>query len=93
MDDPVYYRIMYWGKIEKLTIVTMQSFDEYDYDQNKFLRDKDNDAMRWNDEQEAIRFLNENFKPEYIDPEYITPNNKEFWKNDSQFSHMRHNES
>lgn len=57
MDDPVYYRIMYWDKIERLTVVTMQSFDEYDYNQNKFLRDENNDIMRWNDEAEAIRFF------------------------------------
>jgi hypothetical protein len=90
MDNDVYYRIMFWDKIERLTVVTMQWFDEHDYNENKFLRDEDNNVMRWNNEVEAIQFLNENFKPEYIDIDYVTPNNKEFIKEDSQFKRMRH---
>lgn len=77
--DPVYYRI-YLTRDNKLTVVCMQSFDEYDYETNKFLKDKSGERMLFKEEGEAVTYLNNNFKPEHIDPEYLSPNNEFFRK-------------
>jgi hypothetical protein len=80
-DNRVYYRILYWAKVGKMTIATMQYFDEYDYHDNHFLRDDRGEKMRWDNEAEALRYLNDHFKPECIDPDCITPNNPAFHLN------------
>ncbi len=69
---------MYWDKKEKITIVCMQKFDEYDYNENKFLRDETGEMIKWDKEIDAIKYLNDNFKIECIDPEYITANHPSF---------------
>lgn len=79
MSSEVYYRI-FLNREEKLTIVEMQDFDEYDYDEKKFYRDDNGERMKWDDEDEAIKFLNDNFKAECIDPEYLLLNNDIFKK-------------
>ena len=73
--NEVYYRIYFWPKIDKLTVVCMQDFDEDGYYQRKFLRDESDEKMRWDEEEAAIKYLNDNFKAEHIDPEYLSPNN------------------
>lgn len=79
-DYPVYYRIMFWDKIQKLTVVCMQEFDEPDYDPNKFLKDQHGQSMSWNTEEQALTYLNNTFKHENIDPKCITANNPDFRK-------------
>lgn len=66
--DPVYYRlIIHNGKV---TVVCMQSFDEIDYDQNRFIKDEYGDPYRFDTEEEAIAALHKLVKPEMIDPKY-----------------------
>ncbi|AXH71217.1 hypothetical protein BSP36_172 [Bacillus phage BSP36] len=55
---------------EYVTVVTMQWFDEYDYNQDRFFRDEDGDTLMFYEEDEAIQWLFDNVKEEYIDPEY-----------------------
>lgn len=74
---PVYYRI-FLSKEQLLRVVCMQEFDEYDYDQKRFLRDEDGYPMKFKEELEAIDYLNENFRPDRIDPEFLSPNNPNF---------------
>jgi hypothetical protein len=79
MSDTVYYRI-FLNRDNLLVVVELQAFDEHDYDQNKFYRDNYGYKMSWPNELEAIKFLNENFKYQFIHPDYVTPNNTDFWK-------------
>jgi len=69
--DGVYYRLFKSYKGEFITIITLQYFDEFDYDKNRYVRDKEGVAYYFNDEEDAIKQLNEWYTPEQIDPEYI----------------------
>lgn len=75
MDFPVYYKIYYSERDNVMTVVCMQSFDEDDYYQYRFFKDENGDPYRFDDEEDAIKFLNEKFKTEYIDPEYLRDDN------------------
>jgi hypothetical protein len=77
--DKVYYRVYYFAARDYITIVCMQDFDESDYTQENFLLDKFGYKLRFECEDEAIKWLNENVKTEKIDPEYTI--NKLIWKN------------
>jgi hypothetical protein len=71
-DNDVYYKIYKTPRLDdKLTIICMQWFDEYDYDQSRFFNDKDGNLLKFYSEEEAITWLNENIKVELIDPEYV----------------------
>lgn len=72
MDNDVYYRLIRSHRNDEwLTVVCMQWFDENDYDQSKFLRAKGTDeVLMFSTEEKAIKFLNDNIKPENVDPEY-----------------------
>lgn len=78
MYDPLYYCIIRTADDEKLlTVVTMQPHDEYDYDYNRFLFHKGtSDRVQFLSEEKAIKFLNDNIKPEHIDPEYLVQTQK-----------------
>lgn len=70
MND-VYYKIYQSHRLNGLlTVVCMQWFDEYDYDQEKFFTDEDGYVLQFDTEKEAEEWLNENIKPEMIDPEH-----------------------
>lgn len=71
MND-LYYKLIRSNKNEEwLTVVCMQWFDENDYEQSRFLRAKGtDDILRFDDEKDAIKFLNDNIKIENIDPEF-----------------------
>lgn len=71
-DYPIYYRIFKsYNYKNKLTIVCMQDFDEIDYDQKRFLKDKEGYVLKFDDEEKAIEWLLKNIKEEFIDPEYL----------------------
>jgi hypothetical protein len=72
MNNEVYYRIYYWDEIGKLTVVCMQWFDEYDYHEDRFMTDDDGERLKFSSEEDAVRWLNENVKPEMIDPKYLS---------------------
>lgn len=70
MSD-VYYKIYQSGRLNGLlTVVCMQWFDEYDYDQEKFFTDEDGYVLQFDTEKEAEKWLNENIKQEMIDSEH-----------------------
>lgn len=70
MASEIYWRIYLSSRNEKFTVVCMQNFDEYDYYQDKFMTDEYGDKLIFYTEKEAIGWLNENVKEEYIDSEY-----------------------
>ena len=71
-DYPIYYRIFKsYNYKNKLTIVCMQDFDEIDYDQKRFLKDKEGYVLKFDDKEKAIEWLLKNIKEEFIDPEYL----------------------
>ena len=73
MWNDLYYRIIRIGEDDNiLTVVCMQDHDEMDYDHSRFLCAKGTDErLYFSTEEKAIKFLNENIKPENIDPEYL----------------------
>lgn len=72
MDNDVYYKI-FLTRDDLVTIVCMQWFDENDYDHSRFYRVAGEEA-KFMTEEHAKHFLNQNFKPECIDPEYLDYN-------------------
>ena len=76
----IYYKIYLSSNDNKLVVVCLQDFDEPDYNQNQFYKEDDYDKI-FQTEEEAIKFLNNKFKAEYIRDEFLTPNNPSFlWK-------------
>lgn len=71
MSSPIYYKLLL-NRNHKMTVVCLQDFDECDYDQKKFYGHPN--PMIFDTEEEAVVFLNENFKSENIDYEYLIPN-------------------
>lgn len=85
-DNDVYYRIIRTNDNDALlTICCMQWFDEYDYDETRFLCAKGtNERLKFSTEEKAIKFLNDNINLENIDPEYRVQTQKyndQFYKN------------
>ncbi|AFC21613.1 hypothetical protein GAP32_163 [Cronobacter phage vB_CsaM_GAP32] len=85
MDDDVYYRIIRTREDDNiLTVVCMQWFDEDAYDVNRFLCAKGtDDRLIFSTVEKAVKFLNDNIKQEFIDPEYrcmTQENNDSFYK-------------
>lgn len=71
MGSDIYYKIYASPRFSGLlTIVCMQWFDEYDYDEDRFFTDEDGHVLEFSAEEEAINWLNENIRVEMIDPEY-----------------------
>lgn len=77
--DPVYYRI-YLEREGKLRVVCMQDFYEHNYDEHRFYRGDDGERARFDTMEEARKFLNDTFKAEFIDPDDLTPNNKDLFE-------------
>lgn len=74
--DDIYYKI--YKNNGKYGVVCMQWFDEYDYNEDNFLRDKNGEVIRfdsyegdtWVDaEKNAKEFLNRIMKKEFIHEE------------------------
>lgn len=78
-ENDVYWRILMTGD-RKIGIACMQSFDECAYDQNRFLKGEDGWPIRFDSEETAITYLNDHYKPEFIEDEYVTPNNQAFFR-------------
>jgi len=88
--DPTNYHIMYWKEKSLLTIVGLSYHDYRDHQHTQFLKDADGERMQWDKKDEAIKYLNAHFKPEHIDPEFITPNNPAFLKREIDLDAFRH---
>ncbi|MCY8228769.1 hypothetical protein MOC30_14360 [Bacillus spizizenii] len=70
MND-IYYKIYQSSRLNELiTVVCMQWFDECDYDKERFLTDEEGNALKFDTEENAKRWLNENVRTEMIDPDY-----------------------
>lgn len=62
------------------TLACMQWFDEYDYDKKRFFRDKDGERYHFDTEEEGIKWLIDNIKPDKIDPEYRNISFDDYYK-------------
>lgn len=69
MQNEPYY-CLYLTRENMLTVVTLQWFDELDYDQERFMKDGDGDRYQFSTQAEAAKWLRENVQEQYIDPEY-----------------------
>lgn len=81
MNNDVYYKV-YVDSDDLITVVCMQHFDEDAYDQNRFYTNGLGESVKFECKSDAIDFINEKFKPEYIDPQYSNnyPGSSQFWK-------------
>lgn len=79
-----YHRIVQDGE-GLLTVVEMEESDEVDYRPSQFLRRESGTAYRFDTEEEAVSFLNREFKLEHIAPEYrrLTPDQVAYMRRDS----------
>lgn len=65
----LYYRL-YLCKDDKIYVLEMQDFDEYDYDHRRYLRHKGTDEILcFNTEKEAKEFAWNNLKHEHLSDE------------------------
>ncbi len=71
MISDMYYRIFQSYTDGKLTVICMQWFDEHDYDKDRFMTDENGDRLMFDTESEAVEWLNQNVKPNYIDQDYL----------------------
>ncbi|TPG68587.1 hypothetical protein EEL31_08695 [Brevibacillus laterosporus] len=62
----------------KLTVVCMQWFDEYDYHEDRFMTDEDGKRLKFHTKERAEEWLNNNVKPDMIDPQYLKFNRSNF---------------
>lgn len=74
-NNEIYYKL-YNSRDGYVTICCMQWFDEYDYDETRFISDSENNVLIFSSEKEAITYLNDNFDKEDIDPEYYRARKK-----------------
>jgi len=83
VDNGVYYKIYYNIREDYVTVVTMQWFDEDDYNNAHFFKDEDGVILKFDNEDTAIQWLNDNVKEDKINPEYRKKgfNQKRFMKN------------
>lgn len=65
----VYFKLIL-GYNGFITVVCLQDFDEYDYDQSRFVRNSKNEIHIFESETKAVKKLNEWFKQEEIDEKY-----------------------
>lgn len=68
MDNSLYYRI-YVTREDLVAVVTMQWFDESDYDESKFFTDEDGERLKFDDEDKALEWVNTHVKPDKIHPD------------------------
>ena len=76
-DDDIYYKIYLAGD-NLLTVVTMQWFDENGYNKDRFYSEN-GEIPQWNNKEKALKYLNDTFKRELIDPDCWGGNSDLFW--------------
>lgn len=69
-DNEVYYKLYKSSTSGLVTVVTMQWFDEPDYDNRSFVRNADGQHYFFDTEEEAAEQLRQWFQPHQIDPLY-----------------------
>ena len=70
LSSPVYYKIIKKFGSNAVTIACLQDFDEIDYDQDDFFKDSKSRCICFYSEENAIQYMNEKFKYEFIDERY-----------------------
>jgi len=70
MSNDVHYKILKSKSTGLMTIVCLQWFDEFDYDQDRFVRNSQGVIHQFDSEDKAKQKLNEWYLQEEIDPEY-----------------------
>ena len=76
MQKDVYYKLFRRKKNNLVTIVCLQWFDEYDYDQESFIKNSDNEIHVFETEEMAIKKLKSWFDDSEIDYEYRHANSQ-----------------
>lgn len=69
-DIDIYYKAYMPDHKHYFVIVCMQWFDENGYDNHRFLTEE-GEILQWKSEEEAEKFLIDNIKSEYVDPEIL----------------------
>lgn len=77
--NSVYYKI-YLNSDNKYCVVTMQWFDEFDYNENKFLKKSNGEHYQFTKEKDAKLFLNKIVKPEFIHEKDLILEAKDMFK-------------
>lgn len=74
MCSDYYFKIyLYKGK---LSVVNLSYIDESDYEESCFVRNEDGTELRFYDEDEAVKYLNDNFQAQFIDDFFLFHQNK-----------------
>lgn len=68
---PCYYKIIL-NSHDKVGICELQSFDECDYDQDRFYKNANGECLAFWSKQNAKVYVNKHFRPEFIDEEVKT---------------------
>jgi len=66
----VYWKILKSYRTDLFTVACLQWFDEADYDEDRFVRNSNDEVHVFESEELAVQKLNEWYKPEEIDSEY-----------------------
>ena len=66
----VYYKLIRSPHTELVTVACLQWFDEADYEEERFVRNSENEIHVFADEELAIEKLNEWYEQDQIDEEY-----------------------
>jgi hypothetical protein len=80
--DPVYYRLYYNSLSKYITVIEMQSFDEYGYKDSQFVRNSRGDKHKFNSKDAAIDALNSWYSKEDIDPKFVLEKERGFFVRD-----------
>jgi len=78
----VYYKVYYLEKEGYVTVVCMQCFDEGDYTEEYFFKDEEGNVLKFEWENDAIKWIIDNIEDSKIDPAYRHKgfNQKKFMK-------------
>jgi len=75
--SPVYYKIILDSE-GTLCVVCLQWFDEFDYDQKRFITDSHGNQREFDNEEDAKKWLNSNIQDKYIRQSDKTTGNLEY---------------
>lgn len=76
---PVYYPFISYKN--KVKLLELYPGDYYEYSSERFKYDEDGRVIVFSSEEEGIKWLVENIKPDKIDPEYNdSSNNSHLWE-------------
>lgn len=65
-----------------VVVVCTDEYDLFDYEQWRFMHDKDGSMIGFDDEEECIKWINDNIKPELISKKYLRMPDDYYYKED-----------